>query len=342
MQFALNEDARLASAAARDLFRELGDADREAVARGLKDGGWFDVTRDGGPIVGVLAAEQAGWSGLAFPFSEQALAAPAALASAVSDGYSPPATEPGRVAPAAVSAAVDGLRGREPLRAARLPAGWAVSGTAWPVVATSGVAQWLAVATSAGSGEPCLFAVPRGKVEAMSSLDPAVEVWRVDFEGVVAAAERLPTRALQSLVDWGAAGAAAEMLGAAQRLLEMSIEHAKQRIQFGHPVGGFQAVKHHCANMHVLVEAMRASVWGAAEALASDSPPSEAVSVAKSYCGTAAKQVAKTSLQVHGGIGFTWEHPLHRHLKRIERLTSEFGDARWHRARLLASVEGVT
>src|SRR5260221_9772631 len=149
MHFALNEDERLASAAARDLFRELGDADREAVARRLKEAGWFGVTRDAGPIVGVLAAEQAGWSGLAFPFSEQALAAPSALASAVADGYSGPAMEPGRVAPAGVSAAVDGLRGREPLRAARVPAGWAVSGTTWPVVATSGVTQWLAVARSA-------------------------------------------------------------------------------------------------------------------------------------------------------------------------------------------------
>src|SRR5258706_16481957 len=142
MHFALNENERLASAAARDLFRELGEANREAVARRLKEAGWFDVTRDAGPIVGVLAAEQAGWSGLAFPFSEQALAAPSALASAVAGGYSGPAMEPGPVAPAGASAAVDGLRGREPVRAARVPGGWAGRGTTRPMASTLGVTPW--------------------------------------------------------------------------------------------------------------------------------------------------------------------------------------------------------
>jgi alkylation response protein AidB-like acyl-CoA dehydrogenase len=210
---------------------------------------------------------------------------------------------------------------------------------AWPVVATTGISHWLAVARSAEGDSNRLFVTPSGRIQAMRSLDPSVEAWRVDFEAATTIGEPLPAESLESLLDWGAVGAAAEMLGAAQRLLEMSVDHAKQRVQFGRPVGSFQAVKHHCANMHVSVETMRASVWGAAAALSSSASATEAVSVAKSYCGPAAKRVARTALQVHGGIGFTWEHPLHHHLKRIERLAAEFGDAGWHRSRLLGIAE---
>ena len=336
MRFALNDDERLASDAARQLFRELTNVDPAAVPQRLKESGWFDVINDGGPVVGLLAAEQAGWCALAFPFSEQALAVPAALASADPGDHSSPGSGLGLMAPAGVSAASDGLRGREPLRAVGGPAGWRVSGSAWPVVASPGVATWLAVARCEEGDPYGLFVTTEGRAHAMRSLDPSVQVWRVEFAGAELLGERLPPQSLEALLDWGAAGAAAEMLGAAQRLLEMSVDHAKQRIQFGRPVGSFQAVKHHCATMHVIVETMRASVWGAAAALSSPTTASEAVSIAKSYCGPAAKCVASTALQVHGGIGFTSEHPLHHHLKRIERLATEFGDAHWHRARLMS------
>jgi hypothetical protein len=338
VRFALNDDERLASNAARELFSELSKLDRAAVHARLTESGWFDVVRDGGPIVGRLGAEQAGWCGLPFPFTEQALAAPAALASAVAAGYSPPRSEPGRVAPAGVSSASDGLRGRPPLKALRGPTGWSIGGTAWPVVATTGISHWLAVAQSVEGDSNRLFVAPHGRTHTMRSVDPSVDAWRLDFEGSATIGEPLPSESLESMVEWGAAGAAAEMLGAAQRLLEMSVDHAKQRVQFGRPVGSFQAVKHHCANMHVIVETMRAAVWGAAAALSTSGSAAEAVSVAKSYCGPAAKRVARTALQVHGGIGFTWEHPLHHHLKRIERLAAEFGDAGWHRRRLLGIV----
>jgi alkylation response protein AidB-like acyl-CoA dehydrogenase len=335
MRFALNDDERLASDTARELFRELAGVDAATVPLRLQESGWFDVVRDGGPVVGLLAAEQAGWCALGFPFTEQALAVPAALASAGRNDHSSVGSGLGLMAPAGVSAASDGLRGREPLKAARGPAGWTVNGSAWPVVASPGVASWLAVAQCDEGDSHGLYVTPREQTYAMRSLDPAVQVWRVEFAGAESLGERLPPQSLGALLDWGAAGAAAEMLGAAQRLLDMSVDHAKHRIQFGRPVGSFQAVKHHCANMHVIVETMRASVWGAAAALSSSASASEAVSIAKSYCGPAARRVASTALQVHGGIGFTSEHALHHHLKRIERLATEFGDARWHRARLM-------
>jgi hypothetical protein len=314
MRFAIDDGERQASGAARELFSALAGADRAAIERRLGESGWLSVVQDAGAVVALLVATEAGWCGLEYPFTEMAIAAPAA------------APGLGVAAPVGVAAATDGLRGREPLRFDH----GKVTGAAWPVVATAGVTSWLALA---GDG---LFVVHEGRMEPMQPWDPSVELWRVAFDG--AAAERLPDRALYDLLDWGAASAAAEMLGAAQRLLDMSVEHAKHRAQFGRPVGTFQAVKHHCANMHVLVETMRASVWGAAAALASGEPAGKAVSIAKSYCGPAARRVASTALQVHGGIGFTWEHPLHRHLKRIERLAMEFGDARWHRARLLRAL----
>jgi alkylation response protein AidB-like acyl-CoA dehydrogenase len=335
MRFALSDNERLASNAARELFQELVDADRVAIPGRLKRSGWFEVVREGGPIIGLLAAEQAGWCGLAFPFSEQALAVPAAFVSyGAAGGGETLQSHLGQVAPVGMSALCDGLRGREPLTAAHDSTGWTVSGTAWPVIATSNVAFCLAVARCGEGDVNGLFVIPAGKRRPLRSLDPSVDAWRVDFVDAESLGDRLPYESLAALLEWGAAGAAAEMLGAAQRLLDMSVKHAKQRTQFGRPIGSFQAVKHHCATMHVLVETMRASVWGAAVALSSPGSAQAAISIAKSYCGPAAKRVARTALQVHGGIGFTAEHRLHHYLKRIERLAAEFGDARWHRIQM--------
>jgi hypothetical protein len=139
----------------------------------------------------------------------------------------------------------------------------------------------------------------------------------------------------QALLDRGAAYAAAEMLGGAQRALDMAVEHAKDRVQFGRPIGSFQAVKHRCADMLVDVEGMRSTVYWAAWCIgASDADTSVAASTAKVWCSDASKRVMASALQVHGGIGFTWEHDLHFFLKRAQFDQLAFGDASFHRARL--------
>jgi alkylation response protein AidB-like acyl-CoA dehydrogenase len=143
--------------------------------------------------------------------------------------------------------------------------------------------------------------------------------------------------AARALTDHGAAGYSAELLGGAARVLEMTTEYAKERVQFGKPIGSFQAVKHRCADMLVDVEGMRSVAYYAAWCIASGDPDaSVAASTAKVWCSDAAKRVMASGLQVHGGIGFTWEHDLHLYLKRAQLSQLCFGDATYHRQRLAA------
>jgi alkylation response protein AidB-like acyl-CoA dehydrogenase len=141
--------------------------------------------------------------------------------------------------------------------------------------------------------------------------------------------------AVRALVDHGATFVALEMLGAANRAMDMAVEYAKDRVQFGRPIGSFQAVKHRCADMLVDVEGMRSTAYWAAWCLAAaDVDTSIAASTAKTWCSDAAKRVMASALQVHGGIGFTWEHDLHLFLKRSQLDQMTFGDASFHRRRL--------
>jgi alkylation response protein AidB-like acyl-CoA dehydrogenase len=134
---------------------------------------------------------------------------------------------------------------------------------------------------------------------------------------------------------------AAESVGVAQRALEMAVAYAKDRKQFDRPIGSYQAVSHRCAQMLLEVEGARSLAYWAGWAL--DHEPStapRAASMAKAYAGDAAFRVAASALQVHGGIGFTWEHDLHFYLKRGKANAHAFGDSRWHRDRV-AELAGI-
>ena len=125
------------------------------------------------------------------------------------------------------------------------------------------------------------------------------------------------------------------MLGAADRVLAMTVEYAKDRVQFGKPIGSFQAVKHMLADALVDVEGMRSTVYYAAWcAAAGDRERSLAASMAKAWCSDASRRVMATGLQVHGGIGFTWEHDMHLYVKRAQLDQVSYGDAAAHRDRI--------
>jgi alkylation response protein AidB-like acyl-CoA dehydrogenase len=146
---------------------------------------------------------------------------------------------------------------------------------------------------------------------------------------------------LAGLLRRGAVGAAAEMLGAARRCLEMAVGYAKVREQFGQPIGSFQAIRHKCAEMLVEVENSHAATYYAAWALDARSEDHEvAASVAKAYVSDAARKVCGESIQVHGGIGFTWEYDLHLYFKRAKALEAMYGDADYHRELIVRSVAG--
>jgi alkylation response protein AidB-like acyl-CoA dehydrogenase len=142
------------------------------------------------------------------------------------------------------------------------------------------------------------------------------------------------------LVDRAATGSAAELLGASARVLEMTVEYAKVRRQFGHPIGSFQAIKHRLADALVDVEAMRSSTYYAAWCVASHDPEASlAASMAKAWCSDASQRVMASGMQVHGGIGFTWDHDLHLFLKRARHEATAFGTAVWHRDRIAGMLE---
>jgi len=142
--------------------------------------------------------------------------------------------------------------------------------------------------------------------------------------------------AVEIALRQAAVGASAEMLGAARKSLEMSVDYAKVRKQFGQYIGQFQAIKHKLAEMLELVENAHAAVYYAAWALDAGAPDAVlAASVAKSTVNVAARRVCGEAIQVHGGIGFTWEYDLHLYFKRAKHLEPLYGDTEYHRERVL-------
>jgi len=137
----------------------------------------------------------------------------------------------------------------------------------------------------------------------------------------------------------GLLAVSAELTGVAQHAMEMAVEYARDRKQFGRAIGSYQAVSHRCAQMLLETEGARsATYWGAWTADAEPESLELAASMAKAYASDAGWRVCSSSLQVHGGIGFTWEHDLHFFLKRAQANAHAYGDARWHRDELAAAL----
>lgn len=175
----------------------------------------------------------------------------------------------------------------------------------------------------------------------LPTLDQTRKLARVEFDGVPARKVGAEDAVLRAL-DLAAVALAAEQLGGAQRTLDMTVEYAKVRHQFGRPIGSFQAIKHRCADMFVLVESARSAVLNAA-AVADESPDElpAAAALAKAYCSDAFFHTAGEAIQLHGGIGFTWEHDAHLYFKRAQSSRHLFGAPDRHRERL-AALAGLT
>jgi alkylation response protein AidB-like acyl-CoA dehydrogenase len=147
--------------------------------------------------------------------------------------------------------------------------------------------------------------------------------------------------AVRRTLDLAAVALAAEQVGGAQRCLDMAVDYAKTRIQFGRPIGSFQAIKHKCADMLLEVESAKSAAYYAGWAAAEDSDELPVVaSLAKSYCSEAYFHAASENIQIHGGIGFTWEHDAHLYFKRAKSSELLLGDPSYHRE-LLAQRIGI-
>ncbi len=194
-----------------------------------------------------------------------------------------------------------------------------------------------------------LFAVPGAakavERRALATLDSTRRLAEIELHGV-----RVPTSArlgeegtgaaaLERILELAAIGLAAEQVGGAQRCLDLAVAHAKTRIQFGRPIGSFQAIQHRCADMLLHVESARsAAYYAACVAAEGGAELSRIASLAKVTCSDAYFQCAADSLQVHGGVGFTWEYDVHLHLKRAKWTESFLGDPTWHRERVAQRI----
>ncbi|HEU5253945.1 MAG TPA: acyl-CoA dehydrogenase family protein [Solirubrobacterales bacterium] len=203
-------------------------------------------------------------------------------------------------------------------------------------------ADFFLVATADGARHVVEAGAAGVTVSPEESIDPTRRLSSVKLEGVEVAAENtLPGAGEDYLPVFHRAcvAIAAESTGLAQRTLEMSVAYAKDRQQFGRPIGAYQAVSHRCAQMLLETENSRSAVYGAA--WAADAEPESlplAASMAKAYASDAGWRVPDMAIQVHGGIGFTWEHDLHFFLKRGRANAASFGDAKWHRERVAEAV----
>ena len=225
--------------------------------------------------------------------------------------------------------------------------GLVLDGTAG-VIAGAAAADLLVVIAELDGGEEVACAVRRGaagvRVTPVRTIDPTAQAARVELHAVgVAGDDVLPGTEVASAVDAAhdrlAVASVAELCGAGERMLEMAVAHAREREQFGRPIGSFQAVKHMCADMLVRLESAKAAVHYAALTIAeqrSDAPL--AASAAKAFAAEAIGLLAEDALQVHGGLGFSWEHDIHLFVRRAASVARLHGSADAHRERVATLI----
>ena len=232
------------------------------------------------------------------------------------------------------------------LAAAKKGDGWTLNGHKMYVI-DGHTANLMVVAARTPAGVT-LFAVqddaPGLTRTPLPTMDQTRKQARLEFSDAPAAligTDGGAEAGLSKTLDLAAVALAAEQVGGAQHVLDASVEYAKTRIQFGRPIGSFQAIKHKCADMLLEVESAKSAAYYAAWAAAEDSDELPVVaSLAKSYCSEAYFHAAAENIQIHGGIGFTWEHPAHLYFKRTKSSELLLGDPSYHRE-LLAQRIGI-
>jgi len=356
MQFGLSESQQILKDTARKFF--AGESPIATVRKAIETETAFDATlwtklaeqgftgiitpeEYGGMGLGnvelVLLMEEAGYALLPGPFFSTV-----ALAGNVIDACASPEQKKeylGRIADgrARATVALVEAAGSWDTEGLKLSfAGNKLNGTKL-FVTDAAVADFIVVV-----GGDCIFVVdakaPGVHVEPMKGMDLARKIYSVDFSDTPA--ERLGNAAgLSRALDVATTALCAEMTGGMQRVLELTVGYAKTRKQFGKPIGIFQAVQHLCADMYLETESSRSAVYYAAWALEENMPDAmAAVSVAKMYASDASRSVGNRGIQVHGGMGFTWENDIHLYYRRAKASETMLGDATFHRERIARLV----
>ncbi|WP_405911561.1 acyl-CoA/acyl-ACP dehydrogenase [Streptomyces sp. NBC_00963] len=304
-----------------------------------------------GPVEVHVVMEELGRTLAPVPYLGSAVLATQALLTAGDTGLLPALAE-GRIT-GALAWAENGSWRPEAVRASAVRGadGWRITGVKDHVLDGAGPdgagdgADVLLVAARTEAGL-ALFHVPSGadgvSREAHTTMDLTRPQATLRFDGAEARAVAADgDRVLAHVRDLACTALAAEQVGAAERCLELTIAHVQDRVQFGRPIGSFQAVKHRLADAFVRVESARSAALGASWAAASGSPDlSRYAAVAKSACSEAFSAVAGDMIQLHGGIGITWEHDAHRYFKRAHGSSQLFGSPAGHRDRIAEAVVG--
>jgi alkylation response protein AidB-like acyl-CoA dehydrogenase len=224
--------------------------------------------------------------------------------------------------------------------------GWIISGR--KILVPDAVPAEHLLVSADFDGQQGLFLVETGQegvgLTEQRTLDIANTWHAIEFDAVPAGllGDSLDTRAVAHLDDAGAVVAALQMTGIAAQMLDAAVGYVGQRVQFDKVIGSFQAIKHRCADLAVELEASRSAAYYAAWALdeADASGRRRAASMAKAWCGEKSARACNESIQLHGGTGFTWELGLHLFLRRAKIEQSLWGDANWHRERLMQEFVG--
>lgn len=223
---------------------------------------------------------------------------------------------------------------------------WTVNGVK-NFVLDGGLASLVLVAAQTGDGLSLFAVAPDAGglgIERLATMDQTRKQARLTFENTPATligAEGTAEPGLRTTLQLACVALSAEAVGGAQRCLDMAVDYAKNREQFGRPIGSFQAVKHKCADLLLEVESSRSAAYYAGWVAAESSDELTSVSsLAKAYCSESYFHAAAENIQIHGGIGFTWEHPAHLYFKRAKSTELLFGDPAYHRE-LLAQALGI-
>jgi len=332
VEFSFNDDQRLFQSTVRDLFDKECATEHVRAAWASDDGRipglWAKLAGIG--VVGLTAPEAAG--GLGLDDVDLVLL----LEESGRAGLPDPLVENAAVAVPLLREAGD----TEWLaRVASGEARAAIGFASEPYVVGAGSADvlllqandevWAVPATEVGTKEEP--ALDRGRRQFRVSWSPGA--------GTRLAHNADAHRLIDAAFDRAAVGTAAQLVGLADRIIDITADYAREREQFGKAIGSFQAVKHHLANARIRLEFARPAVYRAAHSVATDAPTrSRDVSMAKVFAGEAGLLAAKVGLQVHGAIGYTWEHDLHLFMKPAWVRVVAYGDTAWHRARVARAL----
>jgi len=363
MEFGLNESQRILKESAREFF--AGECPITEVRRLLATDTAFDpklwakLAKQG--YTGITFAEEFGGVGLGIVelilLMEEAgrsllpgpLFSTVALAGSILSSIASTEQKRKYLAPicqgeaCATTAMVEAAGSWDPAETQMTAVGGKLTGEKL-FVSDAAVADWIIVL--ARNGIYLVNAKSGGlRIKPMKGMDVTRKLYSVEFDGAVA--EKLgDALGVPNALDVATVALSAEMVGGMQRTLDITVEYAKTRKQFGKPIGMFQAVQHHCADMYLETESARSAVYYAAWALAQNVPDAaSAASIAKLYTSEASRTVGNRGIQIHGGMGFTWENDLHLYYRRAKASETAFGDATFHRerlARLVIDVEAAS